>query len=352
MASQHRNKIRVLIVDDMESARRLIRSLLQSDPAITVVGEASDGEQAVVLAERLRPDVITMDVLMPVMNGYVATERIMATCPTPIIAITALPLQDGSVFTRMMNAGALDIVAKAFGRDPRASQRMQEELLTKVKAAAQAHVAGRGPTRVTEFVARDVARPRVPIQVVVVAASTGGPQALLEFLRGLSRDLPCPILVVQHIAPGFSQGLANWLNTESALPVRVAYNGEKAEPGYVYLAPDDRHLLITAGGIIRVNRALPVGALRPAGDVLFRSASQAFGRGVLAVVLSGMGSDGAEGARHIKAAGGIVLVQDEETSTIFGMPKAVIEAGAADEVLPLGAIAKRVMALCARKAAS
>ncbi|MBI3948781.1 MAG: chemotaxis-specific protein-glutamate methyltransferase CheB [Armatimonadetes bacterium] len=344
MGSPERAKVRVLVVDDVRTARHLIRALLETDPAITVVGEAADGAEAVRLAARLRPDVITMDVLMPVLDGYVATQRIMAAQPTAVVAVTSLPLDGGSVVARMLEAGAVGIIGKAFGRDPRASERMRRELIAKVKAAARARggVRGGGAQRAP---AR-AARPRVPIRIVVVAASTGGPGALLELLRGLRDDLPCPVLVVQHIAPGFGQGLAEWLSATSGRRVSVARDGERIEPGRVYLAPDDHHLLITDRQVVRLKQTPPVHSLRPAADVLFGAASQAFGAGVVALVLSGMGNDGADGARQVKAAQGLVLVQDEATCAIYGMPKATVEAGAADEVLPIGSIAGRVLELC------
>ncbi len=342
-------KIRVLIVDDVAAARQAVRAMLEEDPAIAIAGEAANGEEAVAAAGRLRPDVITMDVLMPVMDGYAATARIMAERPTPIIAVTSLPLEDGSVLERMLSAGAIDVVRKAFARDPEKWARMRAELLSRVRAAARARVAS--PAAGSQPAASPGSPPRVDArpEVIVIAASTGGPAALQAVLGGLSPKMPCPVLVVQHIAADFTAWLASWLAGCSPLPVHVAQDGESALAGHIYLAPDDRHLLVTARHTLRLNQALPVQSLRPSADVLFRSASQAFGAGVIAVVLTGMGSDGAQGARGIKDAGGTVLVQDAATCAIFGMPQAVIAAGAADAVLPLPAIAGRLRALCGLK---
>lgn len=338
----------------MATARQFIRAALEEDGGIRVVGEAANGEEAVALAARLRPDVIIMDVLMPVLDGVGATRRIMAVCPTPVVVVTSLPLTDGSVLSRMMEAGAVDVIGKAFGRDPHASARMRAQLVATVKEAARSRMKPLRPELLlgtAAGAASGPARPRVrptqPIRALVLGASTGGPTALQTIFRALPADFPCPILVVQHIARGFTSWLAGWLAATTPLPVSLARDGEAALPGHIYLAPDDQHLLLTATRTLRLNRALPVHSVRPAVDPLFVSAGQALGAGVLAVVLTGMGSDGAEGARQIRAAGGIVLAQDADSCAIFGMPRAVIAAGAADEVLPLAEMAGRIRALCA-----
>ncbi|NLC55626.1 MAG: chemotaxis-specific protein-glutamate methyltransferase CheB [Armatimonadetes bacterium] len=347
--------MRVLVVDDVALARWIIRNALEEDPAITVVGEAADGLEAVALTERLRPDVITMDVLMPVLDGYAATQRIMATYPTPVVAVTSLPLADGTVRARLLECGAVAVVGKAFGRDPDKLARMRRELVAAVKAAAAARSTLPGPARPLVGGAggpESAASPRPRrVSAVVVAASTGGPAALQVFLGGVDRSIGCPVLVVQHIAEGFTTWLAEWLAGGTELPVRVGQDLEPARPGHVYLAPYDQHMRITSEGVIRLNRTLPVRNLRPSADVLFQSAAQGFGPAVVGVVLSGMGSDGAEGARAIRQAGGVVLVQDAETSAIWGMPQAVIAAGAADAVLPPPAIAARLLALIRGEAA-
>ncbi|HPU00193.1 MAG TPA: chemotaxis-specific protein-glutamate methyltransferase CheB [Armatimonadota bacterium] len=351
--------MRVLIVDDVAPARRAIRSLLEEDPEITVVGEAENGEEAVALALRLRPDVITMDVLMPVLDGYAATARIMSECPTPIVAVTSLSLEDGTVMARMIEAGAVDVMSKAFSRAPKEWERMRRELVHRVKAAARVSVRGipeghASAAQVGCNAAFAASRPpagRRP-RLVVVAASTGGPPALRTLLGGLEASLAAPVLVVQHISKGFTAWMAEWLNGSIGRVVSVAQDGERARSGRVYLAPDDRHLRVLPEEILRLSEAPPVRSLRPSADVLFRSAAQAYGRDVVGVVLTGMGDDGARGARAIKEAGGRVLAQSEESATIFGMPRAVIEAGLADEVLAPDEMARRLLLLCGRGEAS
>lgn len=351
--------MRVLVVDDVAPARRVIRSLLEEDPEITVVGEAANGEEAVALTLRLRPDVITMDVLMPVLDGYAATERIMSECPTPIVAVTSLSLEDGTVMARMIEAGAVDVMSKAFSRAPKKWARMRRELVHRVKAAAKVSVRGIPERRVAAtqdgrqaaFAASLLPAGRRPC-IVVVAASTGGPPALRTLLGGLEASLAAPVLVVQHITEGFTAWMADWLNGSIGCVVSVAQDGERARGGRVYLAPDDRHLRVFPEQILRLSEAPPVRSLRPSADVLFRSAARAYGRDVVGVVLTGMGDDGARGARAIKEAGGRVLVQNEESATIFGMPRAVIEAGLADEVLAPDEMARRLLLLCGRGEAS
>lgn len=360
--------MRVLVVDDVVSARRVIRDVLEEDPDITVVGEAGNGEEAVALALRLRPDVITMDVLMPVLDGYAATARIMSQCPTPIVAVTSLSLEDGTVLARMFTSGAVDVMSKAFSREPEKWARMRRELVLRVKTAAQAKVRGIPEAQPASGAAgphgvRASAPPNVGVagggrdasvrqaRIIVIAASTGGPVALSALLGALPADLGVPVLVVQHIAEGFTGWLAEWLDGSVGLTVKVAEDSERARPGHVYVAPHDRHLLVLPHYIIRLNQALPVQSLRPSADVLFRAAARAFGPDVVGVVLTGMGHDGTDGARAIKDAGGRVLVQSEETSVIFGMPRAAIEAGVADEALSLEKIARRLVALCGREGA-
>lgn len=353
VTTERRSRIRVLVVDDVPAARQMLRAALEEEPDVVVVGEAADGAEAVEMVQRLRPDVITMDVVMPVLDGYRATERIMATCPTPVVAVTSLSLDDGSVLARMLAAGAVDIVGKAFARDPRKSARMRRELVLKIRAAADAHLQALPPGRQPEtptggsLASRArIRRPAAEPRAIVMAASTGGPAALQAVLRALPAGLPCPILIVQHIAEGFAGWLAEWLQADCGMVVQLARDGERAEAGCVYLAPSGKHLLITPEPAIRLNEALPVHSLRPSADVLFRSASQAFGSAVIGVVLTGMGTDGAEGAFRIKESGGVVLVQEPETSVIASMPQAAIAAGAADAVLPLGEIGRRLASLC------
>ena len=344
-------KLRVLVVDDSPVARSVIRSILEGDPGIEVVGLARNGWEAVQMTARLRPDVITMDVRMPEMDGYEATCQIMAYHPTPILIVTAsLSRQDVDFTFRMLEAGALDILEKPAGEDPLALRSKAQDLIERVRLLSRVRVithlrgrrkAGR-PLPLTPVPATPGPAPaEAPSRLVVIGASTGGPRALQRILSGLPADFPAPILVVQHIAPGFIRGLAEWLAGETRLRVSLARQDDGLTPGRVYIAPEGCHLL---PDFRRVHLTeTPRTPLIPSVDVTMRAAAQNFGRRAIGVLLTGMGNDGAEGLLAIRQAGGLTIAQDQATSTIFGMPRAAIELGAAQQVLPLEDIAPALL---------
>lgn len=340
--------IRVVVAEDSLTVRELLVEILESDPEIRVVGQAKNGAEAVELATRLKPDLITMDVHMPAMDGFEATKEIMVRAPTPIIIVSSSAShEDVELSLNAMRAGALMVVTKP--DNPRSARfdGRREELLAMAKAMAQVKVVRRwGPRPLTARPAPAL-RPaaRAPVRLVAVAASTGGPAALQRILADLPGDFPVPILVVQHIAAGFVAGLADWLSASSNLGVRVAAPGEPLLERTVFLAPDDRHLGVEADARVVVSDAPPINGFRPSGNYLFESAAQAYGASVAAVILTGMGSDGVEGLKVVKAAGGQVLAQDEATSVVYGMNREAVKAGVVDAVLSVAEVAARLAEL-------
>ncbi len=340
--------IRVLIADDSPTARSFLVKILAGDREVEVVGEARDGLEAVELTRKLRPSLVTMDVEMPGMSGLEAIGEIMAEAPTPIVVVTA-GNEAGEVGVSMeaLRAGALCVLRKPSGPQSPSHAREARQLVESVKSMSQVKVVRR--------VRKQVQPPRpapapapTPVagaRAIAVAASTGGPAALARVLSDLPGDFPAPVLVAQHISRGFTDGLATWLGTHSRPQVRVAQAGEMLAAGTVYVAPEDRHLAVSDRGAVVLSSAPPVGGFRPSATYLFESVAQAFGAAVVAVVLTGMGEDGVAGLHAVRKAGGRVLVQDERTCTVFGMPGAAIAAGLADDVVPLDDLASAIIAL-------
>ena len=340
--------IRVLVAEDSATARALLVLILAEDPEIEVVGQARDGVEAVELTRKLRPDVVTMDIRMPRMDGLAATVEIMIATPTPIVIVTA-GTRPGEVegSLDMLRLGALDVLMKPPGPDSPGFAREVRRLVSTVKAMSQVKVVRRwrSPPSRPPRTYSGPARPEARANIVAIAASTGGPPALQRLLSGLSPEFAAPILVVQHITPGFVGGLADWLDSVCDLRVKVAEEGEPLAGRTVYLAPDDLHLGVDDRRSIKLSNARPVGGFRPSGTVLFESIARAFGNSALAVILTGMGDDGVRGLRAVRDSGGQVIAQDELSSVVFGMPAAAIEAGVADLVLPLDDLPARLTAL-------
>lgn len=354
--------IRVLVVDDSATARALLVSLLTAEPDISVVGEATTGRDAVDLASRLAPDLITMDIHMPVMDGLEATMQIMIQSPRPIIIVSSAVQSDVELSLEAMRAGALMVMAKPQGPASPGFANERRQFVSMVRAMSQVKVVRRHGNVSPFSMNTPIARPAsvlpgrvhgalgtTPIRLVAIGASTGGPAALRTILADLPRNFSVPILIVQHIARGFSAGLADWLSHDTRLRVKLAELGEPAAAGTVYIAPDDRHLgcQLDDRGDIRVilDSSPAVGAFRPSASFLFHSTGDSVGVGVLAVILTGMGDDGVSGLRVLKARGGRVLAQDEATSVIYGMPREAVRAGVVDATLPLTAIARRLVDL-------
>lgn len=351
-------RIRVLVAEDSSTARRLLVEVLRGDPAFEVVGEASNGAEAIERAVALAPDLITMDVHMPLVDGLDATKAIMREAPTPILIVSAAATPgDVELSLSATQAGALMVVEKP--GDPRSEQFEQQraQLLAMARAMAEVKVVrrwGAGGDGGARAPRRARATPRSAgvrrggagtVDLVAIGTSTGGPAALHRIFIDLPRDFPAPILVVQHIARGFVSGLASWLGANCSLSVTVAADGEPLVPGTVYLAPDGRHLGVTADRRVRLSDAAPIGGFRPSVDHLFESCARVLGGSVVAVVLTGMGRDGADGLRAVRAAGGRVLAQDEASSVVFGMAQEAVQAGVVHELLSLEALPHRLVEL-------
>jgi two-component system, chemotaxis family, protein-glutamate methylesterase/glutaminase len=350
--------IRVMVVDDSVVVRKIVTDVLSEDPAIEVVGTAVNGKIALGKLDQLRPDLVTMDIEMPEMDGIEAVRAIRAgrggpaRSRVPIVMFSTLTDRGATATLDALSAGANDYVTKPanVGSVGQSMESVREQLIPKIKALTGRPVTP-GPARAAA--AAPSPRPALPRTtpgkkpaVLVIGSSTGGPEALARVLPALPATLPVPVLLVQHMPPVFTRQFAQRLDRLSALRVVEAVDGTPLLPGTVHLAPGDHHLVIRAdrGGQFRtaLTQDAPENFCRPAVDPLFRSAVAAYGGAVLAVVLTGMGSDGRQGAGAIRQAGGTVLAQDQATSVVWGMPGAVTQAGFADEVLPLDRIAEAI----------
>lgn len=339
--------VRVVIAEDSTTARALLVDICRRDLGIVVVGEAADGLQAVRLTQRLRPDLVLMDVYMPVLDGIEATKEIMRVAPTPIIMVTAGAAPgDVEAGLSALRFGALTVIPKPTGTDSPESGAAARRLVDLVKALADVKVIRR---RTESPEPREIVVPRAPGRLVAVAASTGGPPALSRFLQELPIELPAPVVVVQHIVGGFLPGLTGWLRTAVPFRVTEAVDGEVLQPGGVYLAPDGSHLEVCSSLRVRLTDAPPVSGFRPSATVLFRSVARSLGPGAIGVVLTGMGEDGLEGARDMHAAGALILAQDKASSVVYGMPRAVADAGLAEVVGPVARLAAEVSAALMRE---
>jgi two-component system chemotaxis response regulator CheB len=343
-------RIRVLVVDDSPTSRLLLVEILRADDEIEVVGQAADGLEAVEMVKRLRPDIVTMDVQMPRLDGFAATKRIMVETPTPILITTGVDPRALAISLEAVRMGALAVQAKP--GDPRAPGFDEEarELVRQVKAMSRVKVVRHHERALAQVPATDpwaATGPMdgVPVEVVAIAASTGGPAALHHILTALPADLPVPILLVQHLSRGFGHGFAEWLDKASPLRVKLAEQGEALRPGTVYVAGDDHHLCLSASRRVHLSTAPAVGGFRPSGTVLFESVARAFGRRAVAVILTGMGRDGVDGLRAIRRVGGRTVAESEATAVVYGMPAAAVQAGLADFVLPLDQVGAAVASL-------
>jgi two-component system, chemotaxis family, protein-glutamate methylesterase/glutaminase len=358
-------KTRVLLVDDSAFMRKVLQTIICSDPSMQIVGEACDGRQAVELAETLRPDVISMDINMPHLDGLGATEIIMSRNPRPIVIVSSDSCAGARCTLHALDLGAVDFVTKPSGAIDLDMHTVRDELTRKLKMAAKVRVV-RTAARIHPQPTPDApspqpepapARPAAAEEntagescpVVVLAASTGGPATLMRLVPNFRKDFPAAILIALHMPASFTSQFAQQLAEASAIPVKEAVAGEALRPGLLQLCPGSHHLRVSSAGRIELDNGPRISGYRPCADVTLESAAAWAGPMTVGVVLTGMGNDGSRGVVAVKAAGGYVIAQDEASSTIFGMPQEAIRTGAVDEVLPtesmVAALEKRVLYL-------
>jgi len=338
------------IVNDMPMAVAALQRVIARTPEHHVVWTAHNGEEAVAQCRRLTPDLVLMDLFMPVMDGVEATRRIMAQSPCAVLVVTATVDGESAKVYEALGAGALDAVTTpvlGLGDVTSGASALRE------KIAMVGMLIGPSPARakIASSIHAGSAQPVHSSPLVAIGASAGGPAALVELLQGLPRPFSSPVVIVQHVDVQFAGGMAEWLNASSAIPVRVARNGDTPEPGIALLAATNDHLVFAKGGVLRYVRE-PVSAVyRPSVDVMFQSMLEHWNGSAIAILLTGMGRDGAVGLKALREAGALTIAQDAGTSTVYGMPKAAAELGAAQDILPLHAIAGRVTDILMRSQA-
>ena len=344
--------VRVMLVEDSIVVRTLLAHILARDPRLVLAGAVGSGEEALAQIEALRPDVVSMDIRLPGIDGLETTRRIMAERPTPIVVI-ADSVEDSSLRISMnaLRAGALSVVEKPVATTHDGYEAIAGEICTQLRIMAAVPVirrrpigtawSGRTPAAIGQepFTAARAAK----ASVLAIAASTGGPPALARVIGGLPADFPLPVLVVQHMGAAFLEGFASWLDGVVGLPVKLARDGERIEPGRVYVAPGDRHLELGPGRVLVVSDAAPVGGQRPSATVLFRSVARHAGAQALGVLLTGMGEDGALGLLDMRKAGAATIAEHESTAVVYGMPAAAARLSAAGSILPLDHVPSQIL---------
>jgi two-component system chemotaxis response regulator CheB len=340
--SQTGKIIKVLIVDDSAFMRKVIGDILSEDPLISVVGRARNGREALKLFDELSPDVVTLDIEMPGMNGIEVLRAMMTKKPVPIVMVSGLTRHGADITMQALDSGAIDFVTKPSGTISLDMDKVGDELRKKVLEASRAAI-HRGTANKSPAAASPSQRREPPkhTELVAIAASTGGPMALQELIPALPANFPAPIVLVQHMPPGFTSSFASRLDERSELTVVEAEDGMPVKKGMVIIAPGGHHLIVEKKNmslICRLTETAPVRSVRPSADVLFSSIADV-AAGVIALVMTGMGKDGLDGTRALREKGAYVIAEAKETCVIYGMPGAVIDAGLADEVLPLYSIA-------------
>ncbi|MHB8880566.1 MAG: chemotaxis-specific protein-glutamate methyltransferase CheB [Thermodesulfovibrionales bacterium] len=333
-------RVGVLIVDDSVLVRNLIRAIIEMDQEMEVLGEASNGLEAIERVRELRPDIVTMDIEMPVMDGLQAIERIMAETAVPILVVTSRG--DAKTAYTAISKGALDLVLK-----PALNAEVAHEFVEKLKLMSKVrvipHISGRRVHMHNVAAGTPDFGEDSSDRIVAIASSTGGPDALSIILSRLPEKFPMPLVIAQHISDGFVSGMVGWLKSLSRIGIKVAEDGEHLRPGMAYVCPPENHMRVDPSKRIVYVERQEKDIYRPSCDVLLSSVAAAFGNKAVGVILTGMGSDGVEGMKRIRAAGGRTIAQDEKTSIIFGMPKLAIESGCIDAVVPLEAIGSEII---------
>ncbi|WP_458094113.1 chemotaxis-specific protein-glutamate methyltransferase CheB [Roseomonas sp. WA12] len=351
--------VRVMIVEDSAVVRQLLAHIVSRDARLRLAAAVPSAEEAIAELERVRPDVISMDIRLPGMDGLEATRRIMAERPTPIVVIADAVEETGlRISMNALRAGALSVVEKPLGPSREGWERVAESICTQLYIMSQVPVIRRRPAGLGFGVAGGatgspapgalagsqwLAAPRTRPALLGIAASTGGPPALARVLGALPADFAVPVLLVQHMGAPFMEGFAAWLDGLVAPRVQIAQDRAIPRPGHVYVAPGDRHLAITAGGLMQVSETPPVGGQRPAADVMFASMARHLGPRGMGILLTGMGEDGARGLTALHEAGGLTLAEDETTAVVYGMPAAAARMGGVSAQLPLDLIGPRLL---------
>ncbi|MBC9209769.1 chemotaxis-specific protein-glutamate methyltransferase CheB [Roseomonas aerophila] len=343
-----------MIVEDSLVMRRLLAHIVSRDPRLALAAAVASAEEALQELPRVRPDVISMDIRLPGMDGLEATRRIMAEHPTPIVVIAGA-VQDESFNISMnaLRAGALSVVEKPVGIETGGHEQIAETICTQLYIMSQVPVIRQRPSiapRLRPPLPDAAPRPAQAPAVLAIAASTGGPPALAQVLGALPVDFPLPVLLVQHMGAAFMEGFANWLDGLVPLPVRLAEEGTVPKPGHVYVAPGDRHLLLSPQNTLRLSLEKPIASQRPSATLLFRSVATAAGARALGVLLTGMGEDGAIGLAEMRQAGGYTITENESTAVVYGMPAAAVRLGGSSLSLPLPAIGPRLLQLARKEA--
>lgn len=343
------SKIRVLVVDDSALMRKVISDMLNEDPDIEVIGTARDGYDAIKKIHELKPDVVTLDIEMPKLDGINTLGYIMSETPLPVIMLSSYTREGAEATLRALEYGAFDFVPKPSGPISLDIRRVKEELIAKIKVAYRADLSRlkfllpRRERKIEKVEKIPVAKVNA---VVAIASSTGGPRALQEVIPKLPSDIKASILIVQHMPKGFTKSLAERLDSLSQIDVKEAKEDDVLREGLALIAPGDYHMVVKRGEdgvVVKLNQDPPLWGVRPAADIMMLSVAEVFKNRVVGVVLTGMGRDGANGLKKIKEYGGITIAEDKSTCVVFGMPKVAIEEGAVKMVAPLNEIADKIM---------
>lgn len=347
--------IRVLVVDDSAFMRKVISDIVNQDPHLEVVGTARDGQDALQKIQGLKPDVVTMDVEMPRMDGLAALEQLMKTNPVLVIMISSLTKQGAELTFKALQLGAVDFIAKPSGQISLDIDKVRDEIINKIKIAAGTK------QKLAKFKYQEVVKPARPVirkkldtsselqNLILIGTSTGGPKALHEVIPRLPADTNAGILIVQHMPPGFTRSLAERLDSMSQIVVKEAEHGDRIVPGCAYIAPGDYHLTVNrpANGryelFINLTKDPPQGGHRPSVDIMLESVAQHFWANMVCVIMTGMGHDGSRGVKMIKERGGKVIAEHQSTCIVYGMPKAAVETGCVDKVVMLQDISREII---------
>ncbi len=341
--------IKILIVDDSAFMRKLLSDLFSAESDFVVAGTARNGKEAVEKVKQLKPDVVTMDVEMPIMSGLQALEIIMKEIPTPVVMLSSLTSAGAKATLMALELGAVDFVAKTTGVISNIAG-ISNEIVAKGRAAIKANVSQLSKIKadlpsMTSLSSQSLI-PSNSERILAIGTSTGGPRALQEIITRLPGNLPCGAVIVQHMPPGFTRSLAERLNSLSSLTVKEAEHNDIILPGLVLIAPGDYHMIVEREGnkkVVKLNQSPPIGGHRPAVDPMMDSVAKVYGKQSVGVILTGMGHDGAKGIQAIKEQGGYTIAEDQSTAVVFGMPKSAIELGVVDKVAPLSAIAAEIV---------